>query len=297
MALAAPVVVAQRPRARIFAIPGYWHLLSLDAPTVAILWAWALGRAAHVRSSPGATVILGIGTWLIYIADRLLDGRSSARAANLRERHLFHARHRKPLLVAGSIACAPLLWLIAARMSVEARREDTLLFAASMLYFAVVHLRPLPIPSPFRREFAVGIIFACATAIPAWSTPGVSHRELLLPVLLFAALCCLNCLAIDDWESSQPSTLRRFPVSSAALVVAAGAAALTLDAVLHQPSSAGLDAAGLLSALILFALHRLHRRSAGGFEPISLFALRIAADAALLTPLLLLLPWHTSWLA
>jgi hypothetical protein len=289
VALAAPVVVARRPRARLLAIPAYWHLLSLDAPTVAILWAWALGRAAHVRSSPVAIAVLGIGTWLIYIADRLLDSRRSAPAANLRERHFFHARHRTDLLVAGSIAAAPLLWLIADHMSAPARREDTLLFAVSMLYFTVVHLRPLPMSLPFRREFAVGVIFAGATAIPAWSMPGAPHGELLLPVLLFAALCCLNCLAIDDWERSGPS--RRFPVSAAALVVAAAAAALTL----HQPASASLDAAALLSALILFGLDRLRYRGTTHSGSISAFALRIAADAALLTPLLLLLPWHASW--
>lgn len=295
MALAAPVVVARRPRARILAIPGYWHLLSLDAPTVAILWAWALGQAAHVRPSASAIATLGIGTWLIYIADRLLDGRSTAPTANLRERHFFHARHRTSLLVAASIAAGPLLWLISERLSAPARRDDTLLFAISMLYFALVHLRPLPTTLPFRREFAVGIIFACATAIPAWSTPGAQHGELLLPVLLFATLCCLNCLAIDDWEGGGTSALRRFPVSAASLMIAAGAAALLPDAAIHNPRSAGLEAATLLSALILFSLDRLHRRSSGRFERISVFALRIAADAALLTPLLLLLPWHTSW--
>jgi len=292
VALAAPVVVARRPRARILGLPVYWHLLSLDAPTVAILWAWAMGRAAHVRTSAGAIATLGIGTWLIYIADRLLDGRPAAPAANLRERHFFHARHSTALLIAGSIAAIPLLWLIADRISAAARRDDTLLFAVALLYFALVHLRPLTIPRPFRREFAVGIIFACAAAIPAWSTPGAVHAELLLPVLLFAALCCLNCLAIDDWESSGSSAFHRFPVSAASFVVATGAAALTLDAALHQLSAAGLDAAAMLSALILFALDRLHRSDPTRGAPLSAFTLRIAADAALLTPLLLLLPWH-----
>lgn len=290
MALAAPVVVARRPRVRILAIPGYWHLLSLDAPTVAILWAWAMGRAAHVRSSAGAMATLGIGTWLIYIADRLLDSRPSAPAANLRERHFFHARHRSALLIASCVAAIPLLWLIASHISASARRNDTVLFTISMLYFGLVHLRPISIP--FRREFAVGIIFACATAVPAWSVPGASHRELLLPLLLFAALCCLNCLAIDNWESSRASESPHFPISAAALVVAAGAAALTLDAALHQSSSTGLDAVTMLSALILFALDRLYRRGPARSQPFSAFALRIAADAALLTPLLLILPRH-----
>ena len=51
----------------------YWHLLSLDAPTVAGLWCWAFGRAVRLHLSPRLPVALALGTWLFYVADRLLD--------------------------------------------------------------------------------------------------------------------------------------------------------------------------------------------------------------------------------
>ena len=71
----------------------YWHLLSLDAPTVAALWCWAFRRATRLPLAPWLPLALAMGTWLFYVADRLLDAQLSPEAA-LRERHRFHDRHR-----------------------------------------------------------------------------------------------------------------------------------------------------------------------------------------------------------
>lgn len=258
-----------------------------------MLWAWSFGRAAHVRSSAGAIAVLGIGTWLIYVADRLLDGRFGARIEELRERHLFHASHRRTLLLAAAVAAVPLLCLILISLSPAARCEDTLLFAASGLYFAIVHLRPIRLRHWLRREFAVGIIFASATAVPAWSQPGAAHADLLLPTFLFAALCCLNCLAIETWEqTSFAATLRTSPISAGALIMAAAAAVSMLSASRRNSASCDICAAALLSALILYLLDRLYHRSHHQPSAVPALALRIAADAALLTPLFFLFPWR-----
>ena len=282
-----PAAARRGPRPLLLAIPRYWHLLSLDAPTVAVLWAWSFARVAQVRPSAAAVAILGLGTWLIYVADRLLDARAGAPRLNLRERHYFHRRHRRALLVSGSAAGLLMLLLIVLRMAVAARREDSALFAASMIYFGFVHRPRHPIPRWFRREFSVGIVFACATAVPALSQHPEPRITLLLPVLLFAALCTLNCLAIEEWEQPAGTDGPRFPVSLAALPIAAAAAALMLTSELLSLHAALFSAAALVSALLLLALDRLRRSAA-----VSALALRISADAALLTPLLLVLPWR-----
>jgi len=295
VALAAPVLTAQERRwVTPGVVPLYWHLLSLDAPTVAVLWAWAFARAARLPVSPSALAVLGIGTWLIYVADRLLDSRFSPRR-HLRERHFFHARHRRPLLAASALAAPLLLWLIAV-MPAAARRADTLVFAVSVLYFAGVHLPVLRLRRCFPREVAVGILFALATAIPAWSNPASPHALLIAPVLLFAGLCILNCLAIEVWERAAPSPLSlAIPILAAVLIFAS----LALLLAPRAPLSAAFEAesAALLSSLLLLALHRLHRRSLRRTSSPDrhnrfLLALRVAADAALLTPILFLLPWH-----
>jgi hypothetical protein len=282
--------VSARHRSPFAIVPIYWHLLSLDAPTVAVLWAWSFARAAQVHASASAIAVLGIGTWLIYIADRLLDARPGAACENLRERHFFHARHRRALLIAASAASVPLLWLIT-RMPAAARSEDTFLFTLAMLYFVAVHVPPLA-RIRFPREIAVGLLFACACAVPAWSASPSAHAPLLALTPLFAALCWLNCVAIHAWEGPEKPTFR---ISGMALSIAAASLAVMFLAHVQNPGELRIATASLASAMLLFALDRDRGRAlrrATPDESLSTLALRILADAALLTPLLLLIPWR-----
>jgi hypothetical protein len=268
-------------------------LLSLDAPTVAVLWAWSFARAAQIHAPTAAIAVLGVGTWLIYVADRLLDVRSPGNSA-LRERHFFHERHRRVFLVAAPVVTALLLGLIAV-MPAAARRDDTILFAASMLYFAGVHLPALRVRRWFPREVAVGVLFALATAVPAWSEEGSPHAQIGWWALLFAGLCILNCIAIETWERSTTST-RSVTVPANALCVAVAAVALLVAHGTAVSGRTGLFFASLVSAVVLFALDRLYRRSFKLTDPANrtcfLLGLRVAADAALLTPIFFLFPWH-----
>ena len=284
-------------------VPEWWHLLSLDAPTVAALWAWSFARVVHVPLPAASISILALGTWLIYVADRILDGLHVRSAVQLRPRHFFHARHRHAFLLAALAAGTTLVWLIFARMLPEARLEDYWLFSAAMLYFAVVHLlgglRGAHVERWFPKEIAVGVLFALATAVPAWSRASGQRAALALPALLFGVLCCLNCLAIEAWESlpltaNASSTPRTRPVvrwaqrhlSRIAFSVVLAAAMLMVLSRNANPASGLLYLAALASALLLGALHL-------GRHRLPLMHLRIAADAALLTPLLLiLLPLH-----
>ena len=71
------------------ALAVHWHLLSLDAPTVAALWCWSFARVAHIDLPGEAPLLLALGTWLVYVADRILDGLDRAKHAHMRERHHF----------------------------------------------------------------------------------------------------------------------------------------------------------------------------------------------------------------
>lgn len=296
MALVAPApspptaVTQERRPLNLRSLPVYWHLLSLDAPTLAVLWAWSLARAVSAPVSPSALAVLGLGTWLIYIADRLLDGRARSLRSDLRQRHLFHARHRRAFLVAGALALVPLGWLIAI-MPAAARREDAFLFAVTAFYFAAVHLTRVRLRFP--RELVVAMVFASASAVPAWSASTSAHDDLVWIVALFAALCWLNCAAIHAWEGAQPA--RRWSLVSTLALVLAAISATFMAAAADHPSVFRLLAALLGSALLLLALDidfRRARRRPARHEDLSPLALRILADAALLTPLLLLVPWR-----
>jgi hypothetical protein len=258
----------------------YWHLLSLDAPTVAALWCWAFGRAVRLRLHPWLPVALALGTWLFYVADRLLDARFSPESM-LQERHRFHRRHRR-WFFAVAVPVAIGLALLVARMPGSLIAAYCVLGLLSLLYLGLVHLPARARGRSLRyfpKEFAVALLFAAATALPAWDaalrrTAGVPRNHpLLLLCPLFAALCWLNCTAIEQWE--QHSRGHRIEWLAAAILAAS---CFSLFGLLNHPAG-WLALAGALSAALFLILDR-SRLAAGGR--------RIAADLALLTPALLI---------
>jgi hypothetical protein len=134
--------------------------------------------------------------------------------------------------------------------------------------------------------------FAAATAVPAWSRLSAgsgmwaagsgSGREQLAPaIIFFALLCWINCVGIEKWESGALHFTSRWAGLHLRPIVTM-TALFSLAAALLAPSS-GLAAvywAAMVSSGLLFALDA---RS----SYLSPLHLRIAADAALLTPLAL----------
>jgi hypothetical protein len=257
----------------------YWHLLSLDAPTVAALWCWAFGRSVRLQLSPWLPIALALGTWLFYVADRLLDARLLPESL-LQERHRFHRRHQRWFL-ATAVPAALLLAMLVARMPRSLIAAYCVLGALSLGYLGLVHLparahgRSLDY---FPKELAVALLFAAASALPAWNAAwrraaGMPrHHPLLLLCPLFAVLCWLNCGAIEDWEQHHRGHRIRW---LAVLAIVAGCAGL-FELVSHP--ARWLAMAAVLSAASLLMLDQSRMTAAGR---------RIAADLALLTPLLL----------
>jgi hypothetical protein len=265
----------------------YWHLLSLDAPTVAALWCWSFARAAHIELPQFAPLLLAVGTWLVYVADRILDGLDSANRAQLRQRHYFYVQHRKVFLGAGILISPIFAWVVFTRMAPAVRLEDAAVFAVAALYFLLVHAHGARAERWLPKEFAVGVLFAAATAVPTWARADGQRLMLAQLVAVFAILCWLNCVAIESWErtagphsaAAHITTLwagRRLQPLTAAAVILSLALALTH---FHDSSQVSFYLAATISALLLFWLAR-HQPSLTSMQ------LRVAADAALLTPLL-----------
>jgi hypothetical protein len=267
---------------RLYNLAEWWHLLSLDAPTVAALWSWFFVRAMHLHLSLIQALLLPLGTWLLYVADRILDGLRQRQGEVLRERHRFHARHRTAFLLVASFLVVVLAWSVLIHMRPEALRDDSWIGAFALLYLLVVHRGARRVP----KELAVAILFAAATAVPAWSRLSAgsgSGKEQLAPAItFFALLCWVNCVGIEKWEGGNPHATTRWASLHLRPIVTI-IALFSLAAALFAPSR-GLMAiylAAVLSSGLLFALDA---RS----SQLSPLHLRIAADAALLTPLALL---------
>jgi hypothetical protein len=277
-----------------------WHLSSLDAPSVAVVWSLAFAWSAGVHLQPWVPAIQALGVWTIYVADRLLDTHRALHNGsidNLRERHFFHWRHRLiflPLAVVAACVCACLIFRF---MPLIARQRDSFFAAAAFLYLTRVHSagaasRPslasrFPLTS---KEFFVGLLFTTGCVLPAIARVAAAGQPLwplLVPAFFFAFLGWLNCHAIDRWESQQPA--RPAPIISVAACSFAAVCLLTAACLLPvstahvaYPRTAELLASASACALLLALLDRARSRLA----PLTL---RAAADLALLAPLALLL--------
>ncbi len=266
-----------------------WHLLSLDAPTVATLWTGFIAASVHLRLGWVPLLSMASAVWLLYVADRLLDARQLAndplQRHGLEPRHLFHHRHRTAFLTAVALVSITLAALLP-RIPAEAMHLYLMLGALVIGYFILIHATGRAHRLP--KEIAVGIFFSAATFIPTVARRPDLRLDLLPPAILLAALCSLNCLFIYSWEhptghhnaeAPHPIThlaLAHLPQLTAALILTAAAIA-EFDH--HAPAS--LSTACALSALCLLGLHRYR-------STISRTTLRAAADLALLTPLLLI---------
>lgn len=270
-----------------------WHLLSLDAPTVAMLWTWFLARTEHIRLPPAAVLAMGTAVWMLYAADRLLDSRALpstppvARVhSELEPRHYFHRNHR--LGFRGGILLASIaLALLLPRLSPQSLRLYLVLGTFLFAYFVLIHVKPRATSTNSHRlpkELAVGVFFSAAAFIPTVARdPGL--RPALIPgAVLFAALCGLNCLFIYRWEhpaappQTHPATKRalRFLPHLALFTATAGLILALADHSLPSP----IPTACALAALLLLLLH-------GNRHRLAPTTLRAAADLCLLTPLLL----------
>ena len=269
---------------RVFRTPAplrFWHLASLDAPSVALVWSLSFAWAAHVLLPLWVPALLVLAVWAVYVADRLLDARNALRCGNLqslRERHHFHWRHRRSFLPLAVLAAMAAAFLVFDLMPTGARERNSVLAAASLAYFTRVHaargFRP-----PFPKELLVGLLFTAGCVIPTWSRSAIPAPALLVPAVFYAILAWLNCDAIDRWEAGANNAPQQRIAFTACMVAVAGLLAAVL--LLHaQPRSAALLAAGAIAALLLALLDALRAR-------LEHVALRAAADLALLAPLLL----------
>ena len=264
--MATAALVAQPTRTTPLAL---WHLLSLDAPTVAALWLIFAARATHTPIPSALPIAMFLAVWLLYAVDRLLDAHlldARSPSHNLEPRHHFHRTHRTRFAFAILIATSTLAVLVPT-LPLTLLRPYLLLAAALLAWFALIHLTRFTLP----KEFVPGFFFSAALFIPIHPPPAAA--------LAFTALCILNCLYIYHWESPHTApphittrlALRYLPQLTIALA--------TVPLLVSSPTP--LSVAISLAAILLLVLNHYHRRLAAT-------TLRASADLALLTPLLIL---------
>ena len=172
-----------------------WHLLSLDAPTVAVLWMGWMARQARASLPSTEFASMFIAVWLLYATDRLLDSRGFVDHATLEARHHYHRTHAARFHVAIVLLSLVLACLLT-RMPEPELARFAVLGALLVGWFVVIHtgVRRLP------KELGVGLFFAAAITIPAAVRSPAAGFPLMREAVLFGVLCWLNCVFIFAWE-------------------------------------------------------------------------------------------------
>ncbi len=275
-----------------------WHLCSLDAPTVAVVWAMMLARLAGPQLGLAEVLVLGLGTWIVYVLDRVLDGTAGPDGeTHLRDRHYFHRRHRRVML---GLCCLAAAWLMVLCRWMPLRLIVFYLALAVpvMVYGVRVHWGPLGSTQPARpigqrrKEAAVALLFTAAVAAPAFMGAPVGSRLALLVIsCLLAWLCWLNCGVISFAEAGflvygRAGRKEWLQLTRCALALAfAAAAVIGWEVGLSSGARCFPAAVGvLISCLLLLTLLVGCRNGRMGAR-----RARVLADVGLLTPLLFLI--------
>jgi hypothetical protein len=269
----------------------WWNVLSLDAPAVALVWSVLLVRSSGLGPRVPEVAALVLAVWIIYIADRLLDGLGSSAGSFLQRRHTYCADHRLLFSALVLLSAGALSWIITERLEVRTVRAGLILGVIVVLYLGSIHANSWRFSRRVPKEIAVGMIFAAGTSLPLWSRAGRFERHDIFLGLLFGLLCSINCLSIECWERPRRDRERRDPppwIRWADSHLSAIALGLTILAFFASclPAWRGSLVLPVVAISLAASLTMLLNSQRKRLSP---EALRVLADAALALPGLLAL--------
>ncbi|MCA8953305.1 MAG: hypothetical protein KDE27_27585 [Planctomycetes bacterium] len=270
------------------AVPRWWQwptILSLDAPAVAVVWQWLFSTVVAVQLRWHHHALLAAATWLVYAADRWIEGLLVAPERLISDRHRFYQRWRWSTFAAWLAVAAAGLVLASTRLTRAEGTAGAILGLPVLAYllsqsFGRRHARLAP------KEILIAVLFALGTACMPFLHRSAPAVALALPVACFTLLCFANCALISSWETevdrsqgqtslalSAPGLL--LPLRSSPWLIAFAALVAALAAPEAQRTALWCSAA---SGALLGAVDVAHRR-------IGRQLARVLADVALLSPL------------
>lgn len=274
--------------------PHWWQwptILSLDAPTVALLWQAVLARVAHSPLAWPHRFVLGASVWLAYAADRWIEAWRLRPDQIQTQRHYFSARWRWPLLGLWIAVLAADLAVSFLQLHTRELIAGVLLLGPTLAYLLSHQFAHRDAPWRAPKELCIALLFGGGASVFIVAQPTAQLGLLAVPLALFVGLCFANCALISLWEREvdeihgQVTLAAQLRRRHTALHVLPWL--LALASVVALPFTAGVTAtvvacaasSGVLLGLIDRAERRFGRQAA-----------RVLADVALMTPVFLLLP-------
>lgn len=270
------------------------NLLSLDAPLVALAWAWMFSKAWGVVSVPYQLwVVIGISVWIVYALDRIVDARRSNDASDLARRHYFHRRHEKVFMVGIGLGASLCVYTVLFTTAQTVLQYGLFVMLCSVFYFFLSVKGSGVGRSGIGKNLVAGLTFAygASAGVHAYS-PVLPFGDMVFSseVLLFAALCVINMTAIDFWQlEGEEDEDASAVLNLATLLIGGGAMFIYMstlqresvffnedyyhEQIFYKPFAVGL----LVGAASLFLLNQARRR-------IEAEAYRVLVDVAVAAP-------------
>ncbi len=265
----------------------YPNLLSLDAPIVAVAWLHVFAKTWRLGYHPWwAYLLLGMITWVIYVADRLLDVSMSGPSRDtIGARHDFHNRHRRAFQIAatGVSVIAVVMLVTLMPLAIYTHLMTGAVLVAGFFGLSMLSAQQ-PDELPLVKNILAGTTFAFGVAVTAHVyrndfdlTALISSREFLC----FAVLCLLNISAIDLWRHAARSHQEEIRASDelALMLPLALLAAAAVFCAIHDLYARPFYYAILSGTALLYALNRMR-------ADLCRERLRALADMAMLVPVL-----------
>lgn len=243
---------------------------------VAVFWFLATRDMTGQAVMPAAgAVVVGLATWLVYVADRLAEAWRQQRRDTLRHGVLYRNRHRLLQVGAGVLVVTVLgSWaLFGTAVVVRGLGFGALV----LLYLALAHLLPASTWRMLLKRFLVGLLFATGVTLPFWG-----QTDALLGVgLLWLGLAWSNLMLLSVHEARLARSAGPGEVTLAAFYgVVLFSAVVFLSLVFAAPGSYAYwqAGAGLAAVACLLLLRWAPRWNRPLFESL--------ADALLVIPAL-----------
>lgn len=196
----ADAVVGQQEGASVLAMRLHWwqwpNALSLDAAAIAMSWYALIALSFGQPVAWGNLAVLGLSTWLVYVADHWLD---AARSTGDSWRPL---RHHIFLCGRGAWLCLWLAllvvdaWVAATVIDHALWQRGAVLTVVVLLYVGAVHAMRWPMP----KEWIVSAVFAAAPILMVEHLTMQGFAEWVLFGGLWLVVAA-NCLLLNQWEA------------------------------------------------------------------------------------------------
>lgn len=177
--------------------------LSLDAPVVALAWQELFASALGVAVGWPGRVVLGLAVWVVYAADRWLDGRRIPEGRAATPRHRFAVRFRWPIAIAMFVAASVGLAVALTCLEPALVRLGLGLGGGVAAYLALNQATPQGWGMRIPKELAAALIFAVGTLLLPLARAPLAGRWALATGGIYGALCLINLVAVAAWDREQ----------------------------------------------------------------------------------------------